>query len=70
VLKNENSVSLQMLGIDDSRLHLLDRTKVKEVVYEKVRLMPADYETRLAKQEFQDLLAFLTRQSRRQPADR
>ena len=70
VLKNENSVSMQMLGVDDSRLHLLDRTRVKEVVYEKTRLMPHDYDTRLAKPEFQDLLAFLTRQSRRQGSQR
>jgi putative heme-binding domain-containing protein len=65
VLKNEDSVSLQILGVDDSRLHLLVRSEVKQVVYEKSSLMPRDYETRLAKEEFQDLLAFLTRQSRR-----
>ena len=31
VLKNENSVSLQMLGVDDSRLHLLDRAKLNDI---------------------------------------
>ena len=65
VLKNEDSVSLQVLGIDDSRLHLLDRTRVKEVAYEKTSLMPRDYKGRLTAQEFQDLVAFLTRQSRK-----
>ena len=65
VLKNEDSVSLQILGVDDSRLHLLQRSEVKQVVYEKTSLMPRDYETRLTKEEFQDLVAFLTRQSRR-----
>jgi putative heme-binding domain-containing protein len=65
VLKNEDSVSLQILGVDDSRLHLLERGDVKQVVYEKTSLMPRDYETRLTKEEFQDLVAFLTRQSRR-----
>ena len=65
VLKNENGVSMQILGVDDSRLHLLDRGRLKDIVYEKTGLMPRDYETRLSKQEFQDLLAFLTRQSRR-----
>jgi putative heme-binding domain-containing protein len=67
VLKNEDSVSLQILGADDSRLHLLDRARVKEVVYEKTSLMPRDYKRRLTAQEFQDLVAFLTRQSRREP---
>jgi len=66
VVKNENSVSLQVLGVDDSRLHLLDRAKLKDVVYEKTSLMPRDYKSRLTAQEFQDLVAFLTRQSRRE----
>ena len=65
VLKNEDSISLQLLGVDDSRLHLLDRTKLKEVVYEPASLMPRDYDKRLTPEEFQDLVAFLTRQSRR-----
>jgi hypothetical protein len=66
VLKNENSISLQVLGLDDSRLHLLDRRQVKSTVYEKTSLMPRDYDSRLTKEEFQDLIAFLTRQSRRE----
>ena len=65
VVKNENSVSLQILGVDDSRLHLLDRRKLREAHYEKTSLMPRDYKTRLTEQEFQDLMAFLTRLSRR-----
>jgi putative heme-binding domain-containing protein len=65
VLKNEDSVSLQMIGIDDSRLHLLERARLKEVVYEKTSLMPRDYKTRLTAEEFQNLIAFLTRQTRR-----
>jgi putative heme-binding domain-containing protein len=65
VVKNENSISLQILGVDDSRLHLLDRRTLREVHYEKTSLMPRDYRTRLTEQEFQDLMAFLTRLSRR-----
>ena len=65
VLKNEDSVSLQVLGVEDNRLHLLERAKVKDVAYERTSLMPRDYKTRLTSQEFQDLLAFLTRQSRK-----
>jgi putative heme-binding domain-containing protein len=66
VLKNEDSVSLQLLGVDDNRLHLVDRSTLKEVVYEKTSLMPRDYKSRLTAEEFQDLVAFLTRQSTRQ----
>jgi cytochrome c oxidase cbb3-type subunit III len=66
VLKNENSVSMQILGVDDSRLHLLERKTLRDIQYEKTSLMPRDYKTRLTEQEFQDLMAFLTRLSRRQ----
>ena len=66
VVKNENSVSMQILGVDDSRLHLLDRKTLRDIHYEKTSLMPRDYKTRLTEQEFQDLLAFLTRLSRRE----
>lgn len=66
VVKNENSVSMQILGADDSRLHLLDRTKLKDIQYEKRSLMPRDYKTRLTEQEFQDLMAYLTRLTRRE----
>jgi len=61
VLRNEDSFSLQVFGTDN-QLHLLDRSKVKEVFYEPKSLMPTDYDKRLTATEFQDLLAFLTRQ--------
>ena len=64
VLKNEDSVSLQVLGVDDSRLHLLERAKLKDVQYERTSLMPRDYKSRLTAEEFQGLVAFLTRQSK------
>jgi hypothetical protein len=59
VLRNEDSFSLQVMGLDQ-QLHLFDRSKVK-VVYEPKGLMPTDYDKRLSKQEFDDLLAYLTR---------
>jgi cytochrome c oxidase cbb3-type subunit III len=61
VLRNEDSFSLQLFGTDN-QLHLIDRTKVKEVYYEPKSLMPTDFDKRLTPAEFQDLMAFLTRQ--------
>jgi mono/diheme cytochrome c family protein len=61
VLRNEDSFSLQVLGTDNA-LHLLERGKLKEVYYEPKSLMPADFDKRLTPAEFQDLMAFLTRQ--------
>jgi cytochrome c oxidase cbb3-type subunit 3 len=60
VLRNEDSFSLQLFGTDN-QLHLLDRTKLKEVYYEPKSLMPTDYDKRLTAAEFQDLMAYLTR---------
>jgi putative heme-binding domain-containing protein len=60
VLRNEDSFSLQVFGTDN-QLHLLDRSKLKEVYYEPKSLMPTDYDKRLTAEEFQDLMAFLTR---------
>jgi putative heme-binding domain-containing protein len=61
VLKNEDSFSLQMLGTDNA-LHLFARDELREIVYEPDSLMPSDYDKRLPPEEFQDLLAFLSRQ--------
>jgi cytochrome c oxidase cbb3-type subunit III len=61
VLRNEDSFSLQVFG-SDNQLYLLERSKVKEVFYQPKSLMPTDFDKRLTAQEFQDLMAFLTRQ--------
>jgi len=66
MLLNQDSYSLQLMG-DDNQLHLLDRSQVKAVA-SKPPLMPTDYDKRLTKEEFADLMAFLTRQGRKAPA--
>jgi putative heme-binding domain-containing protein len=66
VLRNEDSFSLQLLG-SDNQLYMLDRASLKEIHYEPKSLMPADYDKRLTPEEFQNLLAFLTRQSAAPP---
>ena len=60
VLRNEDSFSLEIMGLDQ-QLHLFDRGKLKSVVYEQASLMPSDYDKRLGKEEFDNLLAYLTR---------
>ena len=57
---NEDSFSLQMLG-SDSELHMFARDELRQVVHEPKSLMPTDYDKRLTPEEFQDLLAFLSR---------
>lgn len=65
MLLNQDSYSLQVLG-DDNQLHLLDRAQVRALTV-KPALMPTDYDKRLSKEEFDDLMAFLTRQGRKAP---
>jgi hypothetical protein len=65
VLLNQDSYSLQLMG-DDNQLHLLERSQVKALTV-KPPLMPTDYDKRLTKDEFADLMAFLTRQGRKAP---
>lgn len=62
VLRNEDSFSLQVFG-SDNRIHLFERANLKEVFYVPASVMPTDYDKRLTAAEFQDLMAFLTRQA-------
>jgi cytochrome c oxidase cbb3-type subunit 3 len=62
VLMNEENFSLQMLG-SDNEIHMFERDELQQIVYEKKSSMPTDYDKRLTAEEFQDLLAFLTRQA-------
>jgi cytochrome c oxidase cbb3-type subunit 3 len=64
VVKNENNFSLQILGTDN-KLHLVLRSEVSDLRYEEKSLMPADLDKKLGAEEFQDLLAFLSRQAGR-----
>ena len=61
VLKNQDSVSVQVLGFDKI-LYAFMRNELREIYFEPKRLMPTDYDKRLTPDEFQDLLAFLSRQ--------
>jgi putative heme-binding domain-containing protein len=63
VVKNEHNSSLQILGLDD-RLHLLLREEIRDIQYEEKSLMPSGFEQKLDKDEFQDLVAFLSRQAK------
>lgn len=64
VIKNENNFSLQIMGADD-KLHLLLRDEVATITYETQSLMPSGIDKKLTTAELQDLLAFLSRQTRR-----
>jgi putative heme-binding domain-containing protein len=66
VARNRSNYSLQVLDLEGN-LHLISMSDVKELTISERSLMPADYGQRLSKQELEDLLAFLARQSVRPP---
>jgi cytochrome c oxidase cbb3-type subunit III len=61
ILKNQDSISVQMLGFDNV-LYAFMRSELRAINFEPKSLMPTDYDKRLTRDEFQDLLAFLSRQ--------
>lgn len=63
VMLNEDSYSIQFMDLDN-RLHSFERTELSSVSIKPGSVMPTDYDKRLSKEEFADLLAFLTRQGK------
>ncbi len=61
IAKNDNNFSLQLLDSHD-RLQLFTAGELRQVLYAKQSLMPSNYDRVLKPSEFQDLLAFLSRQ--------
>jgi putative heme-binding domain-containing protein len=61
IAKNDNNFSLQLLDSND-QLQLFTSEELAKVTYKPQSLMPANYQKILAPEEFQNLLAFLSRQ--------
>ena len=60
IAKNEDSFSIQLLD-RQNRLHLLDREELRSVDEPRTSLMPHNYDKTLSAQEYNDLLAMLSR---------
>lgn len=63
VAKNEDAFSLQLLDYND-HLHLIDKANVKREDESEKSLMPHNYDKTLSRDDFQDLLAMLAKQTR------
>ena len=64
VARNRTNYSLQLQDAQ-GKLHLVDMAQVKEMTLGKGSPMPKDFAQRLSKQEIDDLVSFLSRQSLR-----
>ena len=62
IARNRNNYSMQVVD-RAGNLHLISMLDVSQLEISTKSLMPDDYGTRLTKQELQDLMAFLARQS-------
>ena len=58
VALDEDSFSLQMMGMDQ-RLHLFEKSDVREVLHGSKSLMPAYPPAMLSDKDLQDLVAYL-----------
>ena len=63
LLKNQHNTSFQILGLDN-KLHLLTAAMIKDMTYQPKSIMPGGVDKSITASEFQDLLAFLSRQAR------
>ena len=63
IARNEDGFSIQILD-QHNKLHLYDKSELREITYGKKSLMPHNYDKVLTSDEFQDLLAMLSRQAK------
>ena len=61
IAKNEDGFSIQILDFHD-RLHLYDKSELRQIVLGTTSLMPHNYDQALTPGEYQDLVAMLARQ--------
>lgn len=64
IARNRSNYDLQVVD-EKGELHLIPMTDVKQVTVADHSAMPEDYATRLSRDEMQNLLAFLARQTTR-----
>lgn len=60
MVRNEDNFSLQLQSLDGA-LHLLRKSDVAEFAHDSKPLMPADYATKLSREELNHLVAYLLR---------
>jgi putative heme-binding domain-containing protein len=63
VMRNQDAWSVQVMGLE-SKLHSFSRADLQSITIKPGSVMPSDYDKRLSKAEFDDLMAFLTRQGK------
>lgn len=63
IARNDDDFSIQILD-ERNKLHLYDKSDLRSIIYAKHSLMPHDFDKRLTPEEFQDLLAMLSKQAR------
>lgn len=63
IARNDDDFSIQILD-EQNKLHLYDKSKLRSITYAEHSLMPHDLDKKLTPDEFQDLIAMLSKQAR------
>ena len=63
IARNDDDFSIQILD-EHNKLHLYDKSELRSITYAQHSLMPHDLDKKLTPDEFQDLLAMLSKQAR------
>jgi cytochrome c oxidase cbb3-type subunit 3 len=58
LVRNEDNFSMQLQALDGT-FHLFAKSKLRSIEYQTRSLMPADYGTRLSRQELDDLVSYV-----------
>jgi putative heme-binding domain-containing protein len=63
IARNDDDFSIQILD-EHNKLHLYDKSELRSITYATHSLMPHDLDKKLTPDEFQDLIAMLSKQAR------
>jgi cytochrome c oxidase cbb3-type subunit III len=58
LVRNEDNFSIQLQSLDGS-FHLLDRSEIESITFDRKPLMPSDYSTKLSSQQIDAIVGFL-----------
>jgi cytochrome c oxidase cbb3-type subunit III len=58
LVRNEDNFSIQLQALDGT-FHLLDKSKLATIMFEPEPVMPSDYDSKLSKEELNQLVAYL-----------
>ncbi|HSS95787.1 MAG TPA: c-type cytochrome, partial [Terriglobales bacterium] len=66
IVRNEDNFSIQLQALD-GKFYLLEKSNISQLVFDAAPLMPSDYDSKLSKTEFDELVAYLSSSANAKP---